>query len=358
VNEHIPLPGKLGDPSLNLETDPRTDPRIVAAFGRLGLSGDGAMPENLPIPKEMIPAALCEMESMQTAMLNAVGTTVPVPADIAYRTHLIQGAQGNDITLHIHSPAKLEGQVPGVIHLHGGGMAILKAADKFNIHLRSHIAALGVVVIGVEFRNSAGSLGCHPFPAGLNDCSAGLHWVYDNKEQLNISNIVLAGESGGGNLALATCLKAKEEGVVEKIDGVYAMCPYIFRSGDTAPDTLVSKRENLGYFLDESLMAAIAYMYDPLTENSLNPLCWPYFVDDEQLVGLPPHVVSVNELDPLRDEGLSYYRKLIRAKVPATSRTVNATTHAADLMFPADLPEAFNATLQDLVCFAKSLQKS
>jgi len=214
---------------------------------------------------------------------------------------------------------------------------------------------LGVVVIGVEFRNSAGSAGCHPFPAGLNDCSAGLHWVYDNKEHLNISNIVLAGESGGGNLALATCLKAKNEGAVEKIDGVYAMCPYIFNSGASAPDTLVSKRENLGYFLDENSMSAIAYMYDPSSENSLNPLCWPYYADDELLIGLPPHVISVNELDPLRDEGMSYYRKLIRAKVSATSRTVNATTHAAELMFPEDLPEAFNATLQDLVCFAKSL---
>jgi len=338
-----------------METDPRIDPRILVALSQIGLFDDDAMPEIMPIPKEMVPATLCEMENNQTAMLNAMASNASVPVEISYRTDVIQGEQGNEITLHIHSPEKRDEPLPCIIHMHGGGMAILKASDSFNINLRNRIASLGVVVIGVEFRNSAGSLGCHPFPAGLNDCCVGLNWVYNCKEQLAISTIVLAGESGGGNLALATCLKAKLDGNVGQIDGVYAMCPYIFNSEDPASDALVSKRENNGYFLDDNLMAAIAHMYDPSSENAKNPLCWPYYASNEQLVGLPPHVISVNELDPLRDEGLSYFRKLIKSGVPATSRTVNASTHAADLMFPAALPEAFSATLHDLVNFAKNL---
>ena len=53
--------------------------------------------------------------------------------------------------------------------------------------------------MGVEFRYAAGALGPHPFPAGLNDCYAGLEWTFANKAALSISTIVVTGESGGGN---------------------------------------------------------------------------------------------------------------------------------------------------------------
>jgi hypothetical protein len=73
-----------------------------------------------------------------------------------------------------------------------------------------------------------GSLGQHRFPKGLNDCFSGLEWLYGQKESRGISNIVVSGESGGGNLSLALCLKAKNEGKLFLINGVYAFCPYIF----------------------------------------------------------------------------------------------------------------------------------
>ena len=55
----------------------------------------------------------------------------------------------------------------------------------------------------------------------------------------------------------------------------------------------------------------------------------------DELAGLPPHLISVNELDPLRDEGVAYYHKLNRAGVTATLRTVPGACHAADIMLPA-----------------------
>ena len=52
-----------------------------------------------------------------------------------------------------------------------------------------------------------------PFPAGLNDCVSGLKWVKDNSKKLKIDKekIIVAGESGGGNLTLASGLKLKQE---------------------------------------------------------------------------------------------------------------------------------------------------
>jgi len=45
-----------------------------------------------------------------------------------------------------------------------------------------------------------------------------------------------------------------------------------------------------------------------------NPLAWPGFASERDVKGLVPTVVSVNECDPLRDEGIEFYRLLLRAR--------------------------------------------
>ena len=81
----------------------------------------------------------------------------------------------------------------------------------------------------------------------------------------------------------------------------------------------------------------------------------PLHAGADDLRGLPPHVISVNQLDPLRDEGLAYYRKLLDAGVSAVSRTVNGTCHAGDCIFRAAMPDVFMATVRDVKGFADSL---
>ena len=86
---------------------------------------------------------------------------------------------------------------------------------------KSELANSGMVVVGVEFRNAGGRLGPHPFPAGLNDCVSALRWMHENRDPLNLSGIVISGESGGGNLAIATCLKgnmAYSKKVIDKFE--------------------------------------------------------------------------------------------------------------------------------------------
>lgn len=66
-------------------------------------------------------------------------------------------------------------------------------------------------------------------------------------------------------------------------------------------------------------------------------------------------MISVNELDPLRDEGLQYYRRLLRAGVPAVGRVVAGTCHGGDLLFGAAMPEVFAASVRDVSGFAHSV---
>ena len=68
------------------------------------------------------------------------------------------------------------------------------------------------------------------------------------------------------------------------------------------------------------MMSVLAKVYDPDLANAQNPLAWPYHATVEELADLPPHIISVNELDPLRDEGLVFsasflYRAIRRPRV-------------------------------------------
>ncbi len=349
-------PGRLGDPDRVLRTDPRADPRMVAALAEFGYDeAPRPAPVTAESPLEEILGFLAAVEPGYEGLFAALLADLPPIEDVDRRTEVIKGVDDNDINLFIHRPKNASGPLPCVYHIHGGAMVLLEAAGTLATRWRDELSAADMVVVGVEFRNGAGQLGNHPFPAGLNDCMSGLQWTFDHKASLGISKIVVSGESGGGNLTLAATLKAKKDDKLEQIDGVYAMCPYISKAWANKIQELPSLYENDDYFLNCSMMGACAVAYDPRQENDHNPLCWPYFAEPQDLQALPPHVISVNELDPLRDEGLKYYEMLMAAGVSVYSRTVNGTCHAGDMMLRKALPEVFAATIRDIKGFADSL---
>lgn len=136
---------------------------------------------------------------------------------------------------------------------------------------------------------------------------------------------------------------------------MFAQCPYILGSWTDTPDELPSLRENDGYFLDRSLFPVLAEVYDPGRANAADATCWPYHATVTDLRGLPPHVISVNELDPLRDEGLAYHRMLLAAGVSSVGRLNLGLCHVGELLFPTAMPDVYAAAVRDVTGFARSL---
>jgi acetyl esterase len=351
------LPGRLGNPAADLRADPRADPRMVAALAPFGLDTAGeAPPVDAGSPREAQLEYIAAAETGFEGLFAALTQDLPPVEGVTRSTETITAPGGHEITLFVSRPTGATGPLPGILHIHGGGMVILQAAGPAYVRVRDALAATGMVVVGVEYRNGGGALGTHPFPAGLDDCTTALQWMHEHRDELGISSIVLAGESGGANLALATTLKAKRDGHLDLVDGTYAMVPYVSglygRSDEDKLAELPSMVENEGYFLTCASMAVMAEVYDPGAANARNPLAWPHFATDDDLRGLPPHVISVCELDPLRDEGLAYYRKLLAAGVDTTGRTVLGVVHAGDIIFQGALPDVFAATVADVHRFA------
>lgn len=127
------LPGRLGDPSMSLATDPRTDPRLAAALTAFGLADQAAEP---PVNgdsslAECLGFAAAAEEGWRGLFGLLAANTLP-PSNVSVREHSIRGRDGNEITLFIHAPADHDAgsrPLPCVVHTHGGGMVILTAAD-------------------------------------------------------------------------------------------------------------------------------------------------------------------------------------------------------------------------------------
>jgi acetyl esterase len=341
---------------LTLGTDPRTDPRIVAVLARYGLADD------VPRPPVSLTAALsarrdfcARAESELESLLSALISDLPPIAEATRETITIPAHDGEPLTLHVHRPRTGETPLPCVVQLHGGGMVMLRAADPTYLRWRDALAATGIVVVGVEFRNAAGLLGPHPFPTGLDDCTTATQWTAAHLRDLGASHLIVSGDSGGGNLTLALAHRARRDGWLNLIAGCYAQCPFISGAWDAPPADLRSLYDFDGYFATRAVYSLFKSVYDPGAGNEHDPTCWPLAAQLEDLAGLPPHVISVNELDLLRDEGLMYYRRLCQAGVPAVGRVLTGTCHDADVVLGAAVPDVQSAGLRDISGFARSL---
>src|SRR3546814_372732 len=265
----------------------------------------------------------------------------------------ISDPDGNKIDIQFIRPDNDE-ILACVYYIHGGGMLTQSCSDGNYRAWGRMIAARGVAVAMVDFRNAlrpSAAAEIAPFPAGLNDCVSGLKWVSRNAKALGIDaeRIVVAGDSGGGNLTLATGIKLLEDGDVSLIKGIYALCPFIGGIWPLAESP--SSVENEGIFLSvHNNRYAMGYGIEAY--EARNPLAWPAFAQAEHVRGLPPVVISVNECDPLRDEGVNFYRLLIRNGVSARCRQIMGTVHATEI-FPVMCPDISRDCADDIARFAK-----
>jgi acetyl esterase/lipase len=91
---------------------------------------------------------------------------------------------------------------------------------------------------------------------------------------------------------------------------------------------------------------------DIVSEPDGNSINLQIIRPDSDVTGLPPVVVSVNECDPLRDEGIAFYQLLLSAGVSARCRQVMGTMHGTEI-FPICCPDFSTDTARDLSAFCK-----
>lgn len=338
-----------------LNDDPRIDPRIKNMMDMMPpMVLEDAQNRQQILDEANSPDALARMKQME-AMFDMVDNEQVAPSDgLSISTHeFVSQPDGNTIKLQFIRPDSEE-KLPCVYYIHGGGMQAMSCFYGIYRAWGKFIARQGVAVAMVDFRNCVSPSSAEevaPFPAGLNDCVSGVKWLAGQGEALGIDvdQVIVAGESGGGNLTLATGLKLKQDGDLGLIRGLYALCPYI--AGSWPQERYPSSIENNGLLIDlHNNRGAMSYGMEAFEQG--NPLAWPGLAGVEDVRGLPPTVISVNECDPLRDEGIEFYRLLLRAGVEARCRQVMGTIHGTE-MFVVACPEISRETAASIAQFCR-----
>jgi len=337
--------------------DPRIDPRIKALMDAFPEFNQGDVASREEILEEVSRPEALALSEQTRAMLEILDDeTVAPSAGLDTSTiELTSQPDGNAIKIQFIRPQG-DAVLPCVYYIHGGGMQAMSCFDGMYRSWGRIIAAQGVAVAMVDFRNCVSPSSApevEPFPAGLNDCVSGLKWVHAHADELGIDpdHLIVAGESGGGNLTLATGLKLHQDGDLGLIRGLYAMCPYI--AGSWPQERFPSSSENNGLLLElHNNRGAMAYGIEEFKNG--NPLAWPSFATEDDVRGLVPTVISVNECDPLRDEGIEFYRTLLRAGVSARCRQVMGTIHGTEIFSLAcpDISRETAASIAQFCCDA------
>ncbi|MET9288346.1 alpha/beta hydrolase [Nocardia beijingensis] len=229
---------------------------------------------------------------------------------------------GGDLAIRVYVPeGDHDAPLPAVVFAHGGGFVFcdLDSHDEF---CRSMAAAVGVVVVSVDYRRAPEN----PGPAAMEDLYAALVWTVGHAAEFGAhpDRIAVAGDSAGGNLAAAVCLAARDRGGPPIVAQVL-LYPVI----DDDFTTESYQRYGEGYYNTTEAMRWYWQQYAPHGTDS------PYLVPSKagSLAGLPPAVVATAELDPPCSAGEDYARRLAEAGVAVTTHRFDGLFHGF-LTFP------------------------
>ncbi|MGI4983336.1 MAG: alpha/beta hydrolase [Janthinobacterium lividum] len=240
-------------------------------------------------------------------------------------TTLVPGVTTQEITIPgpagalgatVYKPAGA-GPFPVITYFHGGGWVI---ADRkvYDAGARGLAKSANAIVVSVDYRRAPEA----KFPAAWDDAFASYRWVASHAASLggDPTKLALAGESAGGNLAVATAIAARDAHAPMPL-AVLAVYPVAQSGSLHTPSYLENEvtkpldKPMIEWFLDKLLASP-----DQKTDTRLDLV-------HANLAGLPPVTIINANLDPLRDDGEMLQKAIEAANGPVERRLYKGVTH-------------------------------
>lgn len=273
--------------------------------------------EHLAAAPAAPPGDLLEQRRLADTTMLLASTGPEAGVEVSDHTVVVSGGA---ITVRVTRPvAVAAGGVPAPAYLfvHGGGW-FQGNLDTAEVECGPMASTVPCVVVSVGYRLAPE----HPFPVPVEDCVAAYRWLLDQAGALGVdpARIAVGGTSAGGNLAVALCLAARDRGLpapcLQLLD---VPCLDLTLASPSMRDPGCQAG------LTGDAVAEFAARYVPDPAQRTDPLASPLLAAD--LSGLPPAVVVVAELDPVRDDGERYLERLHEADVPAMGIRVLSHPH-------------------------------
>lgn len=252
----------------------------------------------------------------------------PLATDVVQRSHKICTEDGTFIALQEFRPKGAPVKPsPALYHVHGGGM-ILGSVASFTPAIVARARSYCLPIFSIEYRLAPE----HQHPVPVNDCYAGLKWLYANACELGVdcNRIMVQGESAGGGLAAGITLMARDKGLSPRIAYQMLIHPMLddrnlYPQPNIEPCTKWRSDDNKtgwGALLGEAAgqdheVAGHQYAAPARAQN---------------LKGLPPTYIDVGGLDFFLKEDIEYAARLLTAGVPVELHVYPGLPHDFESM--------------------------
>jgi acetyl esterase/lipase len=251
------------------------------------------------------------------AAIEAVTSMFPVPEDIKCDPTDAGGVPAEWISAPGADPDRV------IYYLHGGGYVM--GSIKTHREMVSRIArASGARALAIDYRLAPE----HPFPAAVEDSTAAYRWLLSTG--VDPARLVIAGDSAGGGLTVATLVALRDAGDPLPAAAV-CLSPWVDMEGIGESMTTRAEADPMVQ-RDDLIEGAQAYLggADPRT-----PLAAPLYAD---LKGLPPLLIHVGTAETLLDDSTRLADRAKTAGVDVTLEPWDDMIHVWQFM-ASMLPE-------------------
>lgn len=265
-----------------------------------------------PVKARLQPSAA---DATKAVMRKQGQSTAPDPAvttqDVAYGADPMQFAR-------IYKPAAATGgaALPVIVYYHGGGWVIADV-NTYDAAPRLLSKQLNAIVVSVEYRHAPE----FKFPAQHDDAFAAYRWTVQNAASWggDVNKLALAGESAGGNLAVATAIYARDNRLQAPVH-ILSVYP-IANSSKTLPSRTDSANAKP---LNTAMLGWFGHYYQTSMADAMDPRL---NLVGANLRGLPPTTIINAQIDPLRSDGETLAAAMTAAGDRVEQRTFPGVTH-------------------------------
>ncbi|MGF9909733.1 alpha/beta hydrolase [Brevibacillus porteri] len=281
-------------------------------------------------------ASISPVEVELAPIAKVADRLIPVGADV-------------EIKIRIYTPEG-QGPFPLFVYYHGGGW-VIGNLEMVDASCRMLANRTGRIVVSVDYRLAPE----HKFPVPVADSYAALQWVSQNAVDINgdASNLVVGGDSAGGNLSAVISLIAKQQ----KGPAIKAQV-LIYPCTDMSFDSPSYIEFQEGFGLNRDLMIWFSNHYLNHEFDKGNEYVAPLKAND--LRDLPPAIVITAEYDVLRDEGMAYAERLKNAGVKVEAICEQGLVHgyfANMAVFPTQIKASISHIQQFLQAIDQTVTK-
>ena len=251
-----------------------------------------------------------------------------------------------DVRVRLVRPVGTTGTLPVILYMHGGGWVLGNAGTHDRLVRELAVGAHAALVF-VEYDRSPEAR----YPVAIEQGYATARWITREgaSRGLDATRMAVAGDSVGGGMTAALALMAHDRGDVR-----FVQQSMFYPVTDGGQDTGSYAQFADGYFLTAKAMAWYWDCYCPDTAQRDDAYCSPLRASEEQLAGLPPALVIVDEADVLRDEGEAYGARLRAAGVPVTTVRYDGITHDFMMLTPLAATHTTRAAVAQAIAFLRA----